>query len=80
MQGVTNARAGDPLTYLPRVLTRIEEEVGLFAAIDVPGTLWRREVQIARHVRGTLHPAGRALVAEMKQVCLENAGRPPAFA
>lgn len=68
----TVAIDGDYLTFLPRLLTQVEEDAGLLRPVSVPGARWHRMVHIARRERGTVPPAARALIAVIRQVCLET--------
>jgi DNA-binding transcriptional LysR family regulator len=58
----------DLLGYLPRLTTKMEEEAGLLIPIRVPPFTWVRNVRITTRSRGTLPPAGRALMAELREI------------
>lgn len=67
----------DYLTYLPRRLTRIEEDAGLLKAL--PFLRWRRKVRLARRKRGSLSPAAAALISELQKVWLEQGRGAPSL-
>lgn len=58
------------LSYLPRRLTRIEEEAGRLVAL--PFLNWRRTVRLARRKRGSLSPAANLLASELQSIWAEQ--------
>ncbi len=61
-------REGDHLGYLPRLTTRVEEDAGLIIPIRVPALTWVRNVRLTTRTKGTIPPAGRALIAELREI------------
>jgi DNA-binding transcriptional LysR family regulator len=65
----------DFLAYLPRILIRPEERVGLLKTLSIPKLTWTRDVYVLRRARSTLAPAARCLLMELRKIC--EKGRKP---
>jgi DNA-binding transcriptional LysR family regulator len=61
-------REGNNLGYLPRLTTKMEEDAGIIIPIRVAALTWVRNVRITTRARGTIPPAGRALMAELREI------------
>lgn len=71
--------SGDYLSFLPRLLIRLEEQARLIAPLRIAGTVWTRSVHIVRRTRASSSPASRMLVSEIRAAA-RSFGRPVAAA
>jgi LysR family transcriptional regulator of gallate degradation len=71
LASVTNS---DMLTYVPRSLIALQESAGRLTVVHAPEATWIRDNAIIRPRHGTLSPAAKALIAELRRVPTPLAG------